>query len=316
MKPMVEDLALRIREKAEAHLPPLWRDKRVVAAGVIVAASLLVWSVASLRGSAPARVKFTPAPRLPSAIAAAQEKLKANPQDINALLELGLLHYSQGKEHYPDAINELEEARDLGALDPRIFYSLGLMYQEVGLYGYALDEYRRFLRHYPDDKDIRLLAAKLLYKQGNFREAVAEYERLKFRHPGDSLIEENLALSLWGAKDLDRAIESFNQLRGMGAEQARRAEFYLGQIAFDRGDFKASLEHLQKAEGQPASPLPGIPVERLQSALGATYAKLGQFAEAKAAWEKVVAAAPDDAKAKAALKDAARRIPVPKKAKK
>ena len=314
--PMVEDLALRIRAQASARLRPIWLERRWACGLAAAAVAALIGALyLGLRGSTPyARrtISFPPAPKLNAALAAAQERLKANPQDIAALVEAGTLHFEQGKEHYVDAINELEEARELGALDPRIFYCLGIMYQEVGLYSFALDEYRRFLRHYPDDKEIRLLSAKLLYKQGSYREAVADYERLKFRHPGDSLIEENFGLSLWGAKEVDRAIESFNLLRGMGPEQARRAEFYLGQIFYDRGDAAASLEHLLKAEGRPASAIPGIEIDRLQAALAAAYQKLGQLTEAKNAWERVLAAVPSDAKAKVALKDVNRRLSVKK----
>src|SRR5262245_14659819 len=71
-------------------------------------------------------------PQLDAAIASATDRLKGNPQDISTLVELGTLHFEKGKDYYGDAINELEEARELGALDPRIFYCLGVMYQEVG----------------------------------------------------------------------------------------------------------------------------------------------------------------------------------------
>ncbi len=281
----------------------------------LAAAALLLGGAWLLRGGNGSdrkpRIQFPPAPRLEAAIAAAQERLKADPQDLGALLELGILHFEKGREYYPEAINELEEARELGALDARIFYCLGTMYQEAGLYPFALEEYRRFLRHHPDDKEVRLLAAKLLYQQGQFAEAVSHYERLKYHFPEDSLIEENLGLSLWGAKAAERALESFSQLKAMGPKQARRAEFYIGQIYYERGEFPAALEHLQKSlpeEGASA----GIPPEKIHAALALTYQKLSQPRQAKASWEKVLALAPGDPKALAALRELNRRFP-PKK---
>src|SRR3989344_4499912 len=80
-----------------------------------------------------------------------QRELEKDPENIQALIRMGITHYQMGKEHYLDALNELEHARELGAVDPRIFYYLGVMYQEVGLYSYAIPELERFLRNFPED---------------------------------------------------------------------------------------------------------------------------------------------------------------------
>src|SRR4029079_9664924 len=126
-------------------------------------------------------------PQLNSQISTAQDRLKANPQDISALVELGTLLFEKGKDSYVDAINDLEEALDLGALDPRIFYCLGIMYQEEGLYPFALTDYKDVMHHAPEDKEVRMLTAKLYYRMGLFNEAVGEYERLKFSDPSDPI---------------------------------------------------------------------------------------------------------------------------------
>lgn len=312
-----EDLVVRVKPTRRSAGVWAWLGTRGVA-GVVAAAAALFIAVAYLvlrdSGSfAKRHIEFPPLPQLNAAIVSAQERLKVNPQDIAALVELGTLHFEKGKEYYADGINELEEARELGALDARIFYCLGIMYQEVGLYSFALDEYRKFLRHYPEDKEIRMLTAKLLYKQGSYADAVNEYERLKYHHPGDALIEENLGLSLWGAKNIERAVDSFNALKSMGAEQAKRAEFYLGQIALEQNDAKAALDHLLQAQPDASGQGFGIPAERIHAATATAYQKTGQLQEAKDAWERVLQITPDDAKAKAAVRELARRIP--KKAK-
>ena len=313
---MVEDLAVRLKTRAQDRLPA-WLEKRwpAVAAAALVVLVLVLYGVMREPAASYKRVVSFPAPKLASALSSAQERLRANPQDMGALVEIGTLHFQQGKDHYPDAINELEAARELGALDARIFYCLGVMYQEVGLYQFALEEYRRFLRHYPDDKEIRLLAAKLLYLQGGYKDAVIEYERLKFKYPNDTLVEENLGLSLLGAKDYDRAIESFNHLRSLGPDQGHRADFYLAQIDYEKGNFKDALEHLTAAGATTAS-VSGVPDDRMLPILATTYQKLAQLPEAKAAWERFLAVSPNDRKAKDALREVTRRIPKPKKTKK
>lgn len=250
-------------------------------------------------------------PQVATQIAAAQERLRANPQDIAALVELGTLKFEKGRDSYLDAISDLEEARDLGALDPRIFYCLGIMYQEEGLFPFALTEYKRFLRHYPEDKEVRMLTAKLYYKMGLFPDAVAEYERLKFQDPNDPLVEENLGMSLWGAKLVDRASGSFAQLKAVGGDYARRAEFYLGQIALESGKYQEAYDHFV-AVG--AGELPGLEPQRAPTGLAMAAQKLGKWEEARAAWEAALKAAPGDAKASAALREATRRAAAAKRA--
>lgn len=293
-----------------------WLTPRFVAGAAAVAVAALFASLFFAFRSQPIPRRppegAPPPPRLSARIASAQDKLKADPQDLAALVELGTALFEKGKDSYVEAIDALEQARELGALDPRLFYCLGVMYQEEGLFPFALTEYKRFLRHYPEDKEVRLLAAKLYYRMGLFPEAVKEYERLKFQSPEDPLVEENLGLSLWGAKALDRAKGSFETLLARGGEHGRRASFYLGQLALEAGDHSGAAERfLAAAEG---GELPGVPPERLHAGLGASLQKLGRFEEAKASWEEVLRATPADAKAKAALREVNRRLAAARRA--
>ena len=307
----------------EARLKPVkspwalaggWLSARAVAISAAVSVVVLFASLALMLRSTPLprrHADFPAPPQVASQITAAQERLKANPQDISALVELGTLKFEKGRDSYVEAIGDLEEARDLGALDPRIFYCLGIMYQEEGLYPFALTEYKRFLRHYPEDKEVRMLTAKLYYRMGLFNEAVGEYERLKFQDPADPLIEENLGLSLWGGKLVDRASGSFAQLKLVGGDYARRAEFYLGQIALEAGKFQEAYDHFVAVGAQP---LPGLEPQRAPTGLAMAAQKLGKWEEARLAWETALRAAPGDAKATAALKEATRRAASLKKA--
>ncbi len=294
-----------------------------LAGGALAAAALLAFWVWRPQPEPPAlgrTVTLPVAPKVEGAIAAAQERLRENPQDIEALLELGILHFEKGKEFYADAVNELEDARDLGALDSRIFYCLGIMYQELGLPSFALEEYRRYLRNRPQDREMRLMAAKLLYLLGHYAEAVGEFERLKFHHPKDSLVEENLGLSLWAAKLHSRAAEAFTALGTFGPAEARRAQYYLGQMAFEQLRYHAALEHLRAAMEGPALPTAlgaggdfGVPADKLQATMAMAYQKLDRWDEAKAAWERVLELAPKDPKAQVALKELNRRRPPARK---
>ncbi|MBI5631111.1 MAG: tetratricopeptide repeat protein [Elusimicrobia bacterium] len=315
--PNPEGLAHRVRPVRHGGVSLYWLGTKTLWA--LAAFSLLSFLAVlylvfrDLGLERPKTAAVYPPPQIDTAIAQAQDKLKADPQDLAALVELGSLHFEQGKDHYVEAINELEEARDLGALDARIFYCLGTMYQEVGLYPFALEEYKRFLRHFPNDREVRMLLAKLLYKQGRFPEAVAEYERLKFHYPKDSLILENFGLSLWAAKALGRALEAFSGLKAMGPEEAKRASFYIGQIHYEQEQYKQALEQLLQCRGQAGAPGFGIQPEKIYAALAMTYQKLGDLASAKEAWEMVLSQTPNDSKAQVAFKDVERRLSRAKK---
>src|SRR5581483_7003288 len=111
-------------------------------------------------------------------------------------------------DYYPDAINELHDAWNGGSPDVRIFYYSGVMYQQLGLYPKAIEQYQRFLRNRPDDAEVRLLMAKLLYQSGrkeDIDEATAQYQQLRKRLPRNPIVAENLALCLKSAKRFDEA---------------------------------------------------------------------------------------------------------------
>ncbi len=304
---------MRIKAPPSGRLPAAeWLSPRAAAwtlAAVALAGALFYFGFARpfrfqrFRKDVPAR------PQIDAAISISQERLKANPQDIAALVELGTLHFEKGQEFYPDAVNELEDARRLGAMDIRLFYCLGAMYQELGLYPFALEEYLKFLRNRPEDKEVRMLAAKIYYRQGDFSSAVTEYERLRFRYPKDAVILENLGLSLWGGKLADRAVECFHQLEAAGGLPARRARFYLGRIAFEEGRFEEAFDLMQKSLPSESEPEFGIPKDSMYAAAAMACRKLDRTDEARELWQKVLHLVPNDAKAQAALRELNRRSP-------
>lgn len=244
--------------------------------------------------------------KLETRISLAQDKLKADPNDIGALVELGVSLFEKGKDSYVDALSALEEARALGALDPRVFYCLGVMYQEEGLMPFALEEYKKYLRHYPEDKEVRLLTGKLYFKMGLFAEAVQEFDRLKFTNPDDAMIEENLGLALRSAKNAERAKASFEALQGKGGDFGRRASFYLGQMAMEAGDYAGASERLSAAAA--GGPLPDVEPALYYSTLGMAFAKTDKLDEAKTAWEEALKAVPNDPKATAGLREVKRKL--------
>jgi len=171
--------------------------------------------------------------------------LAENPDDLEALAESGRLKYQLGQPRYIEAIADLERARLLGMADPRSFYYLGSMYQAVGLYDFAAQEYRKFLNNFPQDSEARMLLAKLCYSSGDYPGAVREYEKLRAAGGRDPVLLENLVLARWkNAQDYSDALADLRQLGAAGAFLGDYAE---GRIKYELKDYAGAQELLKKA---------------------------------------------------------------------
>jgi len=246
--------------------------------------------------------EFFPPAELDRRLAETDAVLKTDPENIRALSESGMLHFQKGPDQYPDAINELEEARKLGALDPRIFYYLGVMYQEEGLYPFATEAYQRFLRNNPGDVEIRLLLAKLQFQGNQFDDAAVQYRRLMEIRPKDLLITENLALSLWKGGHREDAAKLFDDLAARNETVGRRAHFYLGEMAFEDKDYKQALRQYLAVLPLEDAPDLGLPLDQVHGAIAAEFQMVKLFKEAKEHWEKTLQYNPQYPQAKTGLK--------------
>ncbi len=303
--------AARFESLLDSLRLPRVRDRRAapallalaLVAGLAVLGARMLSSRVPGKGNFPRKsVELAPA-ALEAQLKAAVDRLDADPEDLHALGEAGTLHFLKGEETYRTAINELETARKLGALEPRIFYYLGVMYQEAGLLNFAIDNYERFIRNFPDDREARLLLGKLLYQTGRYEDAAVQYQSLKNPKAGvDPVVEENLGLSLLALKRFDEAARSFDAILARPAFEPR-ARFYLGQVAFEQNRFAQAHEHFARATAAAQAPegLPGVEPVVLWAAVAANDQKLEDWAAAKEHWEKVLQLDPKSAKAKTEL---------------
>ena len=188
---------------------------------------------------------FMQSARLSRRLAELDKTLAAAPEDIQALAEAGRLKYQLGSPRYIEAIADLERARALGLADVRSFYYLGSMYQAVGLYDFAAQEYRKFLNNYPQDPEVRMLLAKLLYAAGDYAGAVKEYETLAKAGTPDAVLLENLLLARWKNKqDYSGALA---QLRALGPSGAFLGDYAEGRIRYEQKDYSGALTPLRRA---------------------------------------------------------------------
>lgn len=235
--------------------------------------------------------RFLAEARLIKEEAVLSDRVRQNPEDVSSLVHLGILQFQKGRPHTLEAMRHLEQARQMGALDKRIFYYLGLMYQEEGLYPFAVREYERFLVHEPRDLEVRLLLAKLLYQDENVERALFHYEKLRELHPDDPIVLENLALCLLKAGRREPAGEILEKLSGSSGEAASRAHFHLGELAFASGDFAAASAHFSASlpASDPKEPASEAETARVYERLAQSYEKLSQKDLARESWEKALA---------------------------
>ncbi len=242
------------------------------------------------------REQFLPLNQLNEALRQTEEKLASNSEDPKALIERGMLEFQRGRDI--EAIKSFEKARDKGALDVRIFYYLGVMYQSEGLYEFAKKEYLRFLNNKPGDFEVRMLLAKLFFIEGKFSEAVCEYEKVRRNYPDDSMALENLAFSQWKAGlSYEPAIEQLRKTDKLG----RRADYCMGKIAYESKKYQQAIVSLQRIAADPeAVAQAGIEMTEIFRMLAGSYSglKLNEFA--LAAWEKLLGLNPADEEAKTA----------------
>lgn len=245
------------------------------------------------------KTEFLAAGLLDQKLAKLEERIKTDPNDIQALFEAGFFKYQKGPQNYIDAISDLETARTRGFADIRIFYYLGRMYQAVGLYDFALEEYQRFLNNRPDDLEVGLLTAKLLFSSGKYQLAAKAYEELGVRHPKNISVLENLALSRWkNGQDPKPALDIMSRL---GAEAVFRAGYVSGRIDYDNKDYSAAAQKFELA----AADLPKYPEfsDRavLYQMLSDSYIKLKSDTQAIAALNELLKVSPANAEARSLL---------------
>lgn len=142
-----------------------------------------------------------PEKKLNSKLKRIEQKLEKNPGDLKALVDKGVVCFFKGPSSMADALNALNTAWQFGALDKRIFYYSGILYENLSLFEESQRQYERFLRHEPDDREIQMRLARLLFRMEKWDEAVNVYQELIGKNPNDVTALINCGLAY--AKRLD-----------------------------------------------------------------------------------------------------------------
>ena len=137
-----------------------------------------------------------PSPQsLESRLKRADARLAKNPNDLESVVDRGVIYFHMGPEHYADALNAFNAAWQAGVFDHRIFYYSGILYENLSFFDEAQRQYERFLRHEPGDREIRLRLARLLFRMGKWDDAVARYQEFLQENDKDVTAMVNCGLA-------------------------------------------------------------------------------------------------------------------------
>lgn len=128
------------------------------------------------------------------AVAAAQKTITVQPDNLEALLELGRAHIARGQAFY--GVAPLERARALAPRDWRPLSLLGVAYQQVKRVDEARAAWNEGLRLSPDNPDILTNAAIALMAQGDAAGAETLLRRAASQPAASLKVRQNLALAL------------------------------------------------------------------------------------------------------------------------
>jgi tetratricopeptide (TPR) repeat protein len=299
---------VRPADKSAAALPPPAGPARAFPWYILltVAVVAIVWTQDLYRSKSPyfprRAEQFRPPAEREQAEKAAAATLERDPENIAAWSDLAVAHYEQGPSHYLQALENLEKARDLGALDERLFYYAGVMYEAEGLADYAKPDYARFLRHHPDDLEVRLRLANLYYRIGEADKAIEEYSRVIAADPKDPVVAFNLASAYRDRQRWSDGLALMNRIAAENRALPAGANRLLGDLNRGAGDYQKALDNynaeLARSKDDPD----------LIAALAATYEQMKDLPQALDHWKRVLSLSPKNRPAREKIRVLQRKI--------
>lgn len=274
----------------------LWKDPVLWVCLAVVGGSLFLLERGSTGGFFPKhKEEFLSPKELEAVISRTEARILENPEDMKALVELGMAYFqTEDEERHVKTANALEKARDLGSLDPRIFYYLAVSYEALNVPTFAVLWFERHLRNFPEDVETRIRLANLLYNQKNYVLAISHYEQARDAlRREDPILLINLGLAYKENNQRPEALKTLEAARSIWkGPWPKDVSLELGILYSENGDWDKALSSFQDEER--VNPDSVELTERLAEA----YEKKQMISEAVAAWEKVLTLKPSDSSAK------------------
>jgi tetratricopeptide (TPR) repeat protein len=233
---------------------------------------------------------------LQQAKSVALSMLETKPDNMAAHVELAIAFFEGGSEQYVKGLEHLERARDLGALDERLFYYAGVMYEGQGLSDYAIPEYEKYLRLHPEDLETRVRLANLYYRSDDFDKSIESYRAVLVETPNEPLVSFNLAMAYREKKKWEEGLTALKPFLELGIPLPVGGHQLLGDLYHGAGDPQRAWNAYEKdrvVSGESAA---------LAARMATVAEKLGQKDLALERWKKVLAFDPNHRQARNRLR--------------
>ena len=239
--------------------------------------------------------------RARDALSAAEQALRAEPRDADALYLLGEAHYRCGELAAAEA--RLRQAIQSSGRVALYHHMLGNVLQDRGALQEAIHSYRRAIRLKPDYAESHNDLGTAYFAQGDAARAAEAYLRAARLRPDHAVAQANLGSvyrKLGLAREARRALQREFLLRIYGALRKlscsrRRSDVQAAQAELDRGNPALAARIAQKAiEAQPKD-------AAALAVLGMAQERLGSSGEALASFRVAVGLRPDDARLRRGL---------------
>ena len=282
---------------------PLWLV--ITAVGVAV----LLWTVRRYPAPPPPLPfprhadEFRSAPVLEAAKAASLAVIADHPDDIAAHVNLAIACFEGGSGDYVKGLEYLERARDLGALDERLFYYAGVMYESQGLSDYAVPEYEKYLRRHPDDLETRLRLANLFLRLEDVDKSIEAYRLVLAAQPNDPLVSYNLALAYREKKSWAEGLAALKPYLDAGKQLPAGGHKLLGDLNRGAGDAQRALSEYELERGASGDSA------ELAAGMALAAESLGQSDVAIERWNKVLELDPNNRDARTHLRKLKQPVP-------
>jgi tetratricopeptide (TPR) repeat protein len=258
-------------------------DTALVAGGVLIAGiTYRTYRGIDFPSGTLTKVRLTPN-QAQSIVTATTDDLHSNPEDFNAWSQLAIAYFNLGPSSYADGLNALEKARALGATSESLFYYAGIMYENLGLPDYAVNEFSKFLRHYPDDEEIQMHLANLFVLQKRYDDAYKLYTALAKRSSQNPALLLNLAVVCKEKGDFEGALNAFSKLHQLVKELPEGGLFQEGEVWRLKGSDDQAISFYQQEISLHPSSLPAF------VALEAAQRRHGLLKEARETRKKITA---------------------------
>lgn len=137
----------------------------------------------------------------------------------------------------------------------------------------AIAAMQALVAEYPENTELRLTYARMLVQAQRYDDALAQFEQVVDRRPGDGDLLYTVALLSVELQRLDVAEEYFLRVLDTG-RHVNEAQYYLGRIAEERGEYKMAIAwYIKVVEGEFAL--------EAQSRIASMLAKLGHVDKAR-----------------------------------